>query len=197
MNALRAIGRLRPDQIATCCVHAPHAGLKSPRANHITIAADTPDQVDQPLNIVHAARRSNGRLPADAAAGWVQASQTPAQTHHQRVTHRQHDARLPEHQRLVGPQLRPQLAAGLPVIGTHSAVRSQDKYPSTCNKWCRVSLRGQFLTPNLTSNKKGHCLVGLGDHGRRFSVSAYARGDRCTCVGTPDVCTRAAVDRNQ
>ena len=74
-----------PKQSASFRVDTANGRLKSTRANNITIATDTSDQIYQPLDIIGTARGGDGGLPTDGAIGRIDTDETSGQARHQRI----------------------------------------------------------------------------------------------------------------
>ena len=107
MQTNRARSRLGPEHVAAAGVDTPHGRLEGTSTNHVIVAADATNHIDQPFNIIGTARCRDRRFPARTPVPRIHTDQTATQPDHQCVPDCQQHASLSQYQSLTRALLIP------------------------------------------------------------------------------------------
>ena len=140
-------------------IDTTHRGLEGACTERVAHPQQRAHQVVQALDLVGAARRGDGHLPAHAAVGRVETQQLGADAGHQRVLVSRQHARLGQRQGLAGALLGPEAAAVDRVEGMHHPINAEHEHPLAGDQRRGGGARGQARCPFLDALLQHHELV--------------------------------------
>ena len=174
----------------------PTAAWKA-RAQTTVSWRDTPsDQIDQTLDVVRTARRSDRHFPAWAAVERIHAHQSARQADHQGVPDRHQHTGLAQHEGFA------RCASGSRGVGRsgrrrpltrRSAPSTKTRAPATSG--ARIGWRRQTLAPEFASVLQGDQLVLARHDGRHLAILTDAGDERRADAGTPHHFTGTCVQQ--